>query len=197
LVRACCRPPAYHEPTVRSGRLHTTAFLVSPGYGICRLQISGQIPWFRWRLCASVPLDRSRTVRALRGGRCQRRTIRMRQSRRRRCRRAGCSAAVHRVPQSHQALHTGEMRFYLQRPFRTWPKWPRGQSCVLAEPCVARATSSPKRLNLSQARSYGPSSASAPSRSGAGGMTRKKASRSKGHQRQALFCPRRCYGLAR
>jgi predicted DNA-binding transcriptional regulator AlpA len=33
------------------------------------------------------------------------------------------------------------MRSYLRRPFRTWPKWPRGQSCVLAEPCVARATS--------------------------------------------------------
>jgi hypothetical protein len=56
LVRACCRPPAYHEPTVRSGRLHTTAFLVSPGYGICRLQISGQIPWMYVRVCILVPL---------------------------------------------------------------------------------------------------------------------------------------------
>jgi predicted DNA-binding transcriptional regulator AlpA len=32
------------------------------------LQISGQIPWIYERLCILVPLDRSRAVRALRGG---------------------------------------------------------------------------------------------------------------------------------
>ena len=39
--------------------------------GICRLQISEQIPWMYERLCVLVPLDRSRAVRALRGGTCE------------------------------------------------------------------------------------------------------------------------------
>src|SRR5262249_32657768 len=90
--------------------------------GICRLKISEHIPWMYERRCILVLLDRSRTVRPLRGGTCE----------------------------------SAKLRYWLGRKTRGKDRISRG------------ATSFP-------ARSCGRSSASVPSRSGAGGTTRKMA----------------------